>query len=222
MLAGLDAAHGVVVQAAARSDGAKLANAPVKLGLDLQKHVGRFGHGAMLRHICLHRNGIPNSEGQALMPCDAREDSGMKKPTVTVLAANLAALRERPGMPSSQAEIAARSGVDQTTIGRALRATNALSVDKLDGVARAFGVKPWHLVAPGMAAQIEGLSPMALEVALLYEDLGPTKRAHLYATAQMLHNPDAEPEPPTDAAPPARPAAAPTNGHSRGTQKRGA
>lgn len=216
VLAGLDSAHSVVVQAGAGGDGAKLANAPVQFGLHLQKHVNGFSHGATLRQICLECNDILTFVGQAPLPCPECDDSNMKKTTVNVLAANLAALRERHGMPKSQAEIAAKSGVDQTTIGRSLRATNALSVDKLDGIAKAFGVQPWHLIAPELAAHIEGLSPHALEVAMLYETPNPAKRAHLYATAQMLHNPDAEPEPPTEVERPAWPVAVPTKGRARG------
>jgi transcriptional regulator with XRE-family HTH domain len=136
----------------------------------------------------------------------------MSKTSMETLAANLALLRKLPGMPGSQTAIAKRGGLDQTTVSRTLRAVNAISIDKLDGLAKAFSVKPWHLLSPGLSAQVNGLSPKALALALAYEGLGQAKRAHLYATSVMLQNPDAEEvspdgtgqEPPVEAPNPVR------------------
>jgi transcriptional regulator with XRE-family HTH domain len=94
-------------------------------------------------------------------------------------------------MPKSQADIAKKASLDQTTVGRVLRKSNATSIDKLEGLAKAFGVQPWQLLAPGLGGTIGGLSPKAVEVALLYEGLSKAKQAHLYATAQVLHDPEA-------------------------------
>lgn len=121
-------------------------------------------------------------------------------------------------MPKSQMAIAVKAGIDQRTVGRTLNCTHAISVDKLDGLAKAFGVQPWSLLAPGLEATVKGLSSMALEVALLYESLPKSKRSHLYATAQMLHNPEPEPEEDEVTPPEDQPAAAPTRSRRQSRQ----
>lgn len=113
------------------------------------------------------------------------------RPSKDVLAANLKLLQERPGLPRAQADIAKRAGLDQTTVSRTLRAANAISIDKLDGLAGAFGMQSWQLLAPGLEATVAGLSPKALEVALLFESLSVAKQDLLHATAKVLHDPDA-------------------------------
>ena len=115
----------------------------------------------------------------------------MRESSLAVLAVNLAALRDRPGMPKSQADIAKKAGLDQTTVSRTLRASNAISIDKLDGLAEAFGMQSWQLLVPGLATGIEGLSPKALEVALLFESLSAPKQQLLHSTAKVLHNTNA-------------------------------
>ncbi len=71
----------------------------------------------------------------------------MSKSALSILSANLNALKSAR-VPLSQKEIATKAGVDQTTVGRTLNATNAPSVDKLDGLAKAFGVQAWQLLVP--------------------------------------------------------------------------
>jgi hypothetical protein len=112
----------------------------------------------------------------------------LRRTSAEVLAENIVLLRARPGMPKSQTSIAKKSGMDQTSVGRSL---HAIGIDKLDGLARAFSVKPWQLLTPGLGTGLEGLSAKALEVALLFDSLSVPKQLHLHAIAKILHNADA-------------------------------
>ena len=121
----------------------------------------------------------------------------MAKTALEVLADNLNRLREVEGNPRTQAEIGSKAGVDQKTVGRTLAASNATSVDKLDGFAKAFKVKPWHLLVPGLdPAALPGERPpppsfssKALEVAGLYDQIEPGQRHIIEAMAHALQRP---------------------------------
>lgn len=56
------------------------------------------------------------------------------------------------GLPSSQAELARRSGVAQTSISNWLDDTRAVSptIDKLEAVARVYGLEAWQLMMRGV------------------------------------------------------------------------
>lgn len=63
-----------------------------------------------------------------------------------ILADNLAAIMEsRPGL-DTQAALAARSGINQTTIGRVLRTEVSITLDSLEAIADALGVSASVLV----------------------------------------------------------------------------
>jgi transcriptional regulator with XRE-family HTH domain len=68
----------------------------------------------------------------------------------SVLAENLAALMAQNASFSSQAKVAARAGVDQTTIGRILAAKHAPTLDVVEKLAEAFGLATWQILVPGM------------------------------------------------------------------------
>lgn len=88
---------------------------------------------------------------KAHLPAAYGEDASMGRTVAAlVLAQNLAELKKLAGAPRTQAEIAERAGVDQKTVSRIENATNATSVDKLDGLADAFRVQPWQLLVDGL------------------------------------------------------------------------
>jgi transcriptional regulator with XRE-family HTH domain len=139
------------------------------------------------------RDRAPAGAGDGLAHSETAPAPDLRKTSSEVLAVNIAALRQRPGMPKTQADIAiaTNGAMDQSTVGRTLRAKNAISIDKLDGLAPAFGVLPWQLLVPGLRTGAEGLSAKALEVAVLFDLLSVPKQQLLHATATVLHNTDA-------------------------------
>lgn len=73
----------------------------------------------------------------------------------SVLADNLSRLLsvgKRYGLPDSQASLAKRSGVAQTTLSNWLDPTRGRSpqIDKLDRVAAVYGLEVWQLLIPGL------------------------------------------------------------------------
>lgn len=106
-------------------------------------------------------------------------------PTRDLLAANLKALRDASGGLSQDA-IAKRAGMDQKGVSRALSNSNETGVGKLDGLAKAFGVQPWHLVCPGLTfyrgadqrMQVLGMPswPFTEELWTRVSALGPAER----------------------------------------------
>jgi transcriptional regulator with XRE-family HTH domain len=63
-----------------------------------------------------------------------------------VLARNVFALRTQRGW--TQADLAQRSGVKQTTISAVERRKHSATVETVAGLALAFRVSPWSLLAP--------------------------------------------------------------------------
>ena len=81
------------------------------------------------------------------------------------LVENLRALMEAsPETHGTQAKLAERSGVNQTTVGRILRKRHHPTTEVLQGLACAFEVQAWQLLAPGLKAQ-RVLSPFARDMA---------------------------------------------------------
>lgn len=75
---------------------------------------------------------------------------------MAILAANLGRLLERGGahrLPSSQAELARRSGVSQKAISNWLDRTRDISpqLDKLDMIAKVYRCAVWELLIPQAA-----------------------------------------------------------------------
>lgn len=72
-----------------------------------------------------------------------------------VLADNLArllAMGKRYGLPDSQASLARRAGIAQTTLSNWMDPTRGRSpqLDKLDVVAGVYGLEVWQLLIPGL------------------------------------------------------------------------
>lgn len=142
----------------------------------------------------------------ASMPEFSGDDFEVTKPARAILAANLLTLKEGSRPPFSQGQIGSAIGVNQTTIGRILNQKHKTGVDSLDGLGKLFRLHPWQLLVPELdpsrPPEVMHLSPKAVEVARLYDALSPHKQRLLFAQAQVMHNPDIDPEAPT---PPALP-----------------
>ena len=70
------------------------------------------------------------------------------------LSTNLKALTSLRGY--DQVQLAKRSGVNQKTISNILNTRNAPNLDKLELIAKAFGLNAWHLIIPGLPAELVG------------------------------------------------------------------
>jgi len=116
----------------------------------------------------------------------------VSKSALSILSANLKALKEAGAVSLSQKAIAKKAGVDQTTVSRTLTATNAPGVDKLDGLAKAFGVQAWQLLVadfdpakpPVLAAPSP--DPRADELAEIWAALPEPRRRVILALADQL------------------------------------
>lgn len=92
--------------------------------------------------------------------------------TAKVLSQNLKALLKHGHGPSTQMDLAARSGIAQATIGRILRAETSATIDTVAKIAKAYGLEAWQLLVAGMAPHnppvLRTISP---EEQALYERL---------------------------------------------------
>lgn len=98
-----------------------------------------------------------------------------------LLAASLEKLRILPnGDVQSEAAFAAKVGVDQTSINRALNEKSSIGVDIVTAIARAYGCEPWQLLVPGFdpkrKPELAGrgninprLSKLGVDLALAYD-----------------------------------------------------
>ena len=81
--------------------------------------------------------------------------SGPRKgpPVEDILAKNLAALmRANKKELGTQGQVAMATGkvIDQTTVGRILKAKHKVQIDTLQALATAFGVEPYQLLIPDL------------------------------------------------------------------------
>lgn len=79
-----------------------------------------------------------------------RQYDAMKKSTRTIIAENLRALMSASRSLTSQAQVAQKSGVAQSTIGRILREEVDARSDNLDAIGRSFGVRGSDLLVDGL------------------------------------------------------------------------
>lgn len=86
------------------------------------------------------------------MPLCGGQTSRVDKTPEKTLAENLLWLKDSTPDLDSQAKIAAKAGIDQTTVGRILRAQNYPTLDKITALAKAFKVEAWQLLAPNLGA----------------------------------------------------------------------
>ena len=92
------------------------------------------------------------------------DDSSVIDAQETLVANLLALMQANPETHGTQAKVAQRSGVAQTTVGRILRKRHHPTTEVLQGLARAFEVQAWQLLAPGLKAT-RVLSSFALDMA---------------------------------------------------------
>jgi transcriptional regulator with XRE-family HTH domain len=71
-----------------------------------------------------------------------------KKPLPKVIADNLRALMLKRGW--SDGDLAAKAGVDKKTVNNMVNGRHATQTDKLELVAKAFGLHAWELLVEGM------------------------------------------------------------------------
>lgn len=77
----------------------------------------------------------------------------VKRPaTRETLAANLRSMMALKGW--NQVELAKRSGVSQRMISHIVTRSAACSIETADALARPFGLHGWHLLIPGLSAEL--------------------------------------------------------------------
>ena len=104
-----------------------------------------------------------------------------------ILVANLRALMQAsPETHGTQAKLAERSGVNQTTVGRILRKRHHPTTEVIQGLAEAFEVQPWQLLAPGLKAQ-RVLSPFARDIAELLDSNLDARDAREAIRTEAIH-----------------------------------
>lgn len=88
------------------------------------------------------------------------------------LALNVKALLDSGIGPTTQTELATKSGVAQATIGRVLAAESSTTIDTVDGIAAAYGLQGWQLLVAGMDPKNPPvLQPISAAERTLYENL---------------------------------------------------
>lgn len=100
-------------------------------------------------------------------------------------------------LPTSQAELARRSGVAQTTISNWLDPDRGVSpsLDKLTPIAAVYGVEVWQLLVPDLPDQLLASHHLARLVANYAHIARPEAREYLdkVAEAEAHYMPDAVP-----------------------------
>jgi len=101
--------------------------------------------------------------------------------TKEVIARNLRALMERHDV--NQVKLSKLSGVSQRHISAILRAESEAGVEKLNKLARPFGLKGWQLQVPDLPVDL--LDSDVIEKLLnALRDLSPEGREHLAQSAE--------------------------------------
>lgn len=72
----------------------------------------------------------------------------IKRTAIDILAANLRWLMARDKL--SEADVAKKAGIDKKTVNNMLNARFASQLDKVDAVAKVFGLQTWELFVDGM------------------------------------------------------------------------
>jgi transcriptional regulator with XRE-family HTH domain len=75
----------------------------------------------------------------------------MPSKALRTLSENLARLIAASGELDSQAKVATKAKVDQKTVNRIANMLNEPSLDKVEKIAKAFGLEAWQLLVPGLA-----------------------------------------------------------------------
>jgi transcriptional regulator with XRE-family HTH domain len=70
--------------------------------------------------------------------------------TLVILSQNLLRLMEGHATLKNDSQLAKPAKMDQKTIWRIVNKMNEPSIDKVEKLAKAFGVEPWELLVPGL------------------------------------------------------------------------
>lgn len=87
---------------------------------------------------------------KAHLPIDSCKRIGMKIPTSQILADNLRKLMKASKDLTSQADVGAKAGVNQRTVGRILNQEHFPTLDILEAIAGVFKLEPWQLLVPNL------------------------------------------------------------------------
>jgi len=102
------------------------------------------------------------------------------------------------GLPTSQAELARRSGIAQTSISNWLDPDRGVapSLDKLEPIARVYGVEVWQLLVPDLPDQLLASHHLARLVANYAHIDRPGAREYLdrVAEAEAHYTPPPDPK----------------------------
>ena len=115
---------------------------------------------------------------------------------MAILAANLTrlmALGGPYGLPSSQAELARRSGISQKTISNWLTPERGIApqLDKLEPIARVYALEVWQLLVPDLPDDMVLLDHLKKLVANYRKITSPTAREYIdrVAEAEAAYDP---------------------------------
>ena len=150
------------------------------------EHIGRWiVHGAQSSNMLLD-----SQHPRQHHPANARGQTGnMRELTVRAIVAEnirrLLRLGGSIGLPSTQAELARRSGVAQTSISNWLDDSRAVSptIDKLEAVARVYGLEAWQLMMRGVTDDL-ALAGHLKKLVTVYPKIGPHAREYIERVAE--------------------------------------
>lgn len=116
----------------------------------------------------------------------------MSDSTESILADNIRTLMREANPRMNQKDVSAKTGIDQTTVGRVLSLTNSPTVRVVQALANGLMVKPWQLLMPDLGRRINpdqsGLSAVAVRLAEKFDAIGSIedKRVAFAYLAQVL------------------------------------
>lgn len=139
----LNAQNGVVAKPGIARHLGQIAGTPDQLCHNGIKEVCLRGHGESL--------GKHASECKAFLPQIHRQNCLMHG-SDEILSENLKKLMaSRPDL-SSQAAVGEKAGIDQRTVGRIINREHSPSLEKIQGLAKAFGLQPWQILSADFGA----------------------------------------------------------------------
>lgn len=112
----------------------------------------------------------------------------------TYLWRNIVTLMRDPTGDPSLDKVQKRTNIGRGTVQRIKEGDVSTRLDSLTTIAEAFGLPVWRLLHPELGAGTTvDYSTSALEVAQLYDRMGPEDRQALHRLLQAFQRPDARP-----------------------------
>lgn len=168
------------------ANGRPTAPMAVQQGEGCIEHVGRvFVHGAQSSNMLLDSQ--PLRQHHPARACGQTGD--MRELTARAIVAEnirrLLRLGGSVGLPSTQAELARRSGVAQTSISNWLDDSRAVSptIDKLEAVARVYGLEAWQLMMREVTDDL-ALAGHLKKLVTVYPKIGAHAREYIERVAE--------------------------------------